>query len=86
MASWVKLFQCILTGFAMKETKFRDLPLTEKANLVREKGRFISAQDFYSYFILTYELTKHPVNLLYNFTGLLVSVETEEPAVEEICV
>lgn len=74
-----------LNPFQMKETKLKDLPLTEKANLVREKGQFISAQDFYSYFILIYELKKHQVSLLYDFTGLLVSVEPDEPAVEEIC-
>jgi hypothetical protein len=79
-----KLFPCILTDFAMKEMKFKDLPLSEKANLVREKGQFISAQDFYSYFVLIYELKKHQVNLFYDFTGLLVSVEPDEPIVEEI--
>ena len=61
----------------MDETLFNNLTLAEKANFVQEKGQFIEAQDFYSFFILIYMLNQQQIKLLYDFSGLLLSVEEE---------
>ncbi|HET9485858.1 MAG TPA: hypothetical protein VFO54_00405 [Chryseosolibacter sp.] len=66
----------------MDETLFNSLTLTQKADFVQENGQFIEAQDFYSFFILAYLLHQQKINLLYDFTGLLVSVEREESSGE----
>jgi hypothetical protein len=62
----------------MDETLFNNLTLAEKANFVQEKGQFIEAQDFYSFFILIYMLNQQQIKLLYDFTGLLLSVEEDQ--------
>jgi hypothetical protein len=62
----------------MDETLFNNLTLAEKANLVQEKGQFIEAQDFYSFFILIYMLNQQQIKMLYDFTGLLLSVEEDQ--------
>jgi hypothetical protein len=61
----------------MDETLFNNLTLAEKANYVQEKGQFIEAQDFYSFFVLIYMLNQFQIKLIYDFTGLLLSVEAE---------
>jgi hypothetical protein len=66
----------------MDETLFNNLSLAEKANFVQEKGQFIEAQDFYSFFVLIYTLNQYQIRLIYDFTGFLLSVEAE-PEKEE---
>ena len=60
----------------MKELSFDAMPLSEKAAFVHDKGQFLEAQDFYSFFFLIYSLNKQHIKLLYDFSGTLVSVET----------
>ena len=60
----------------MDQTLFEQLPLAEKASYVQEHGEFIEAQDYYSFFTLVYLLNKDQIKLLYDFSGLLVAVET----------
>jgi hypothetical protein len=60
----------------MNEILFDQLSLAEKAAYVQERGEFIEAQDFYSFFVLLYLLNKDQIKLLYDFSGLLVAVET----------
>lgn len=67
----------------MNESLFDQLPLAEKAAFVQEKGQFIEAQDFYSFFILVYLCNKRHIKLLYDFSGLLVGVETEDDVFKE---
>ncbi len=62
----------------MDETLFNDLSLDEKALFIQEQGQFIEAQDFYSFFILIYILNQQHIKLFYDFTGLLVSVESDQ--------
>ncbi|MEO5600704.1 MAG: hypothetical protein ABIR06_07240 [Cyclobacteriaceae bacterium] len=62
----------------MDETLFNDLSLDEKARFIQEQGQFIEAQDFYSFFILIYILNQQHIKLCYDFTGLLVSVESDQ--------
>lgn len=62
----------------MEENLYSRLSLQEKAAWVQEKGQFIEAQDFYSFFVLVYLLNKEHIKLLYDFSGSLVSVESED--------
>jgi hypothetical protein len=59
----------------MDEYKFSNLSLADKADFVRKQGSFIEAQDFYSYHVLLYKLDQHDVELLYDFSNKIVSVE-----------
>ena len=62
----------------MNEVIFHALSMTEKAAFVRENGHFIEARDFYSYFVLVYLFNKHQIELLYDYSGRVVAVETIE--------
>jgi len=62
----------------MSEVLFNALPFAEKAAFVRENGHFIEAQDFYSFFVLVYLVNKDQVKLVYDYSGRLVGVETNE--------
>lgn len=62
----------------MNEVLLDSMPLSEKAAFIQQKGHFIEAQDFYSFFVLVYTLNKQHIKLLYDFSGMLVSVETDE--------
>ena len=65
----------------MEENLYANLSLQEKAAWIQEKGQFIEAQDFYSFFVLIYLLNKEHIKLLYDFSGSLVSIESanEDP-------
>jgi hypothetical protein len=65
----------------MEENLYDNLSLQEKAAWIQEKGQFIEAQDFYSFFVLIYLLNKEHIKLLYDFSGSLVSIEStnDEP-------
>ena len=62
----------------MQESLFDQLPLAEKAAFIQEQGQLIDAQDFYSFFILVYLLNQRHIKLLYDCSGLLVEIETNE--------
>jgi hypothetical protein len=62
----------------MNDYDFDNLSLSQKAEFIKKQGTFIEAQDFYSYQILFYRLENHDVELLYDFTNQLVSVEFTE--------
>lgn len=62
----------------MNEVLLDSMPLSEKAAFVQQKGHFIEAQDFYSFFVLVYSLNRQHIKLIYDFSGMLVSVETVE--------
>lgn len=67
----------------MDETLFNRLSLPEKAEYVQENGQFVEAQDYYSFFVLIYLLNQQEFKLLYDFTGLLVSVENDADSAGE---
>lgn len=62
----------------MDEIQFNKLTLQAKAEYVQQKGNFIEAEDYYSYQILRYALDTHHVELLYDYTHSVVSVEFVE--------
>jgi hypothetical protein len=62
----------------MDEILFNDLTLQAKEKFVKEHGSFVEAQDYYSYRILLYSLDQHHVELLYDFSDDIVSVEFVE--------
>lgn len=62
----------------MKEVSFDAMPLSEQAAFVQEKGQFLEAQDFYSFFFLVYSLNKQYIKLLYDFSGTLIAIENVE--------
>jgi hypothetical protein len=62
----------------MNDYNFNNLSLAQKAEFVQKQGTFVEAQDFYSYHVLYYRLENHEVELLYDFTNQIVSVEFTE--------
>ena len=62
----------------MNENLAGDLSLSEKAAWIQENGQFVEAQDFYSFFVLVYLLNQKQIKLLYDFSGLLVGIESDE--------
>jgi hypothetical protein len=62
----------------MHENLAGDPGLSEKAAWIQENGQFVEAQDFYSFFVLIYLLNEKHIKLLYDFSGLLVSIESDE--------
>jgi hypothetical protein len=62
----------------MDEYQFSKLSLEGQADFVKNKGNFIEAQDYYSYRVLLYDLDQHHIELLYDFTDRIVSVEFVE--------
>jgi len=62
----------------MDEIQFNNLTLQAKAEYVQQKGNFIEAEDYYSYQILRYALDMHHVELLYDYTHSVISVEFVE--------
>jgi len=67
----------------MDETLFKSLSLSEKADYVKKHAEFVEAQDFYSFFVLIYLLNQQEYKLYYDFSGLLISVESEEETSRE---
>ena len=62
----------------MEEIFSKHLSLEAKEQLVRTKGRFVDGQDYYSFRILFYTLGNQNVELVYDFTNAIVSVELVE--------
>lgn len=62
----------------MEEASFNKLPLQEKAVFIRKHGDFVEGQDFYSYQALFYSFENHIVELLYDFSNQIMSVEFVE--------
>jgi hypothetical protein len=61
----------------MTENVYPQSSLLEKANLVQAEGQLIEAQDYYSFFVLLYLLNKEHIKLFYDFSGDLISIETQ---------
>jgi hypothetical protein len=59
----------------MDEIQFNSLTLQEKAEYVQQKGSFIEAEDYYSYQVLRFTLDTRQVELLYDYTHSVISVE-----------
>lgn len=59
----------------MDENEFENLSLEGKADFVMKNASFVEAEDYYSYRILHYALETHHVELLYDFSNKLISVE-----------
>lgn len=68
-----------MNSMLMKESSFQNLSLPEKESFVKEKGQLLEAQDFYSFFMVSYLVDQDPVRLYYDYSGKLVDVETGEP-------
>ena len=62
----------------MKETSFKNLSLSQQESLVKEKGQLLEAEDFYSFFMVSYLVNQDPVRLYYDYSGKLVEVEAGE--------
>lgn len=61
----------------MEDTLLRSLSISEKADHIRKYADFIEEHDFYSFFVHVYMLDQQEYKLYYDFSGLLVSVESE---------
>lgn len=57
---------------------YNQLPLRDKAEFIQKKGDFIEGEDFYSFKILLYTLEDHQVEITYDYSGSLISVEFVE--------
>lgn len=57
---------------------YNQLPLRDKAELIQKKGDFIEGEDFYSFKILLYTFEEHQVEITYDYSGSLISVEFVE--------
>lgn len=64
----------------MKDKSFQDLSLAQQEAFVKEKGQLLEAQDFYSFFTVSYLVNRDPVRLYYDYSGKLVEVEAGEEA------
>lgn len=52
----------------MKQIRFNELPLTDKALLVTEFASFLQSIEFYDYRVHLYNLNNHFVEVYYNIT------------------
>lgn len=59
----------------MQPLRPTDVPLSERADFIKENGQLIEVQDYYSFNIHVYLVGRLYMNLLYDFSGSLVSVE-----------
>lgn len=59
----------------MDQSQYNNLSLQAKAELVQKKGDFIEGEDFYSFKILLYTFENHQVEITYDYSGSLISVE-----------
>jgi hypothetical protein len=57
---------------------YNSLSLQGKADLIQKKGNFIEGEDFYSFKILLYTFEQHQVEITYDYSGSLISVEFVE--------
>lgn len=60
------------------DQSYNTLSLKDKAELIQKKGSFIEGEDFYSFKILLYTFEQHQVEITYDFSGSLISVEFVE--------
>ncbi|MBT1703905.1 hypothetical protein [Chryseosolibacter indicus] len=50
----------------MRQVRFNELPITDKALLVAEFGHFLNSIEFYDYRIHLYSLNSHFIEVYYN--------------------
>jgi hypothetical protein len=62
----------------MDEVQFNNLTLQAKAEYVQQKGNFIEAEDYYSYQVLRFTLDAHQVELVYDYSHSVISVDFVE--------
>ena len=60
------------------DQSYKSLSLKDKADLIQKKGNFIEGEDFYSFKILLYTFKDHQVEITYDYSGSLISVEFVE--------
>jgi hypothetical protein len=68
----------ITVTHTMDQSSYNTLSLHDKAELVQKKGDFIEGEDFYSFKILLYTFQEHQVEITYDYSGSLISVEFVE--------
>jgi hypothetical protein len=55
-----------LKGGSMRQVRFNELPITDKALLVAEFGNFLQSIEFYDYRVHLYALNSHFIEVYYN--------------------
>jgi hypothetical protein len=66
----------------MDENMFNTLSLVGKADFIQKQGNFVEAEDYYSYRIVKYAVDNHHVEIVYDFSNTILSVEfTESKAI-----
>ena len=55
-----------LKGGSMRQVRFNELPITDKALLVAEFGNFLQSIEFYDYRVHLYSLNSHFIEVYYN--------------------
>jgi hypothetical protein len=60
------------------DQSYNSLSLQGKAELIQKNGSFIEGEDFYSFRILLYTFEQHQVEITYDYSGSLISVEFVE--------
>ncbi len=63
----------------LDDSRYQNLSLEAKAQLIQSKGTFIEAEDFYSFRIDFYTYNANSVEITYDYSGALVSVEFFDP-------
>jgi hypothetical protein len=53
-------------GGSMRQVRFNELPITDKALLVAEFGSFLQSIEFYDYRVHLYALNSHFIEVYYN--------------------
>lgn len=61
-----KTSACHLKGGRMRQVRFNELPITDKALLVAEFGNFLQSIEFYDYRVHLYSLNSHFIEVYYN--------------------
>jgi hypothetical protein len=62
----------------MDRSYYNTLTLRDKADLIQKKGDFVEGEDFYSFKVLLYTFEEHQVEITYDYSGSLISVEFVE--------
>ena len=63
----------------MENASLDQLPLPQLESIVKQKGKLIDAEDFYSFITVNYLLEKSMVSLIYDYSGKLIDSELTSP-------
>lgn len=61
----------------MAEFALSQLSLRDQADWIERNGRMIIAQDYYSYFVVLYQLEDTTLRLVYDYSGSVLDIEED---------